>query len=246
MGHVKHNHIIACIEAGYADRIIETNLINEVDVSWSGEYIKHHIFLTNRGLKNAKYKRENDKYYVLYGCIDDRLRLDKFNISTNGIYMFTTKPEYQGLRALIDKLKILNQDISIISTKNGFDLPIVMQNVAWNKLCSVLQTQPAIYAHCFPETFGMVVVESMALGKSIITFNTKEDYQTEFIEHGKTGILVNDFDEYLYYADSLLKNDELRNRIGKNAYYRAWELFNPVKICNELIEIYEKVVDDDR
>lgn len=251
---VCHKHITACVDAG-VKRIIETNLMSEIDRSWSGDLINHHIILGYNALKKVQnqlqHKFKIEDFDVLYGCVDDNIRPSKFMAHKRGIFAFTTKPEFplftEILECIEDKVELME---IVYNTVNPHltkfpQKAITIENVSWNYLPSILQNTPAIHTHCYPETFGLVISESMTVGKCVITmnFNGSDNTHTEYIEHNETGIIVNSVEEYINYFDILNNNYDIVEKIGKNAYEKSYDLFNPKTICNKLELIYKKVMD---
>ncbi len=109
----------------------------------------------------------------------------------------------QGIIQMSKKLKI-NDKIEIMG--------IVNENELLN-----------LYASCdifvFPahQSWSLVTVEAMAMGKPVIVSN--KCGVSEIIEHGKTGIIF-EHDNYKELAEKiveLIENEELRIKMGKNA-----------------------------
>jgi phosphatidylinositol alpha-1,6-mannosyltransferase len=71
------------------------------------------------------------------------------------------------------------------------------------------------------EGFGMVFLEANAVGKPVL--GGRSGGTADSIEHGVTGyrIIPGDVDELASYLDLLLKNDELRGRLGEAGLRRA-------------------------
>lgn len=85
------------------------------------------------------------------------------------------------------------------------------------------------------ETGSIVTLESMASGKAVIAsdINTHREY----IEHGVSGLLAKNEDEFYKYCKELINSDELRQMFCKNAQQKAkqydWE-----KIFDKVEEVY--------
>ncbi|MCM8792617.1 MAG: glycosyltransferase family 4 protein, partial [Candidatus Omnitrophica bacterium] len=66
----------------------------------------------------------------------------------------------------------------------------------------------------FREPFGLVPLESMACGTPVVA--VKEGGLMESVAHNKTGVLVDrDIDKFSQAVDYLLRNDKIREEMGK-------------------------------
>ncbi|KAI7263312.1 hypothetical protein KC345_g9186 [Hortaea werneckii] len=88
-----------------------------------------------------------------------------------------------------------------------------------------------IFLHCsITETFGLVVLESMASGVPVIARD--EGGPSETVKHGRSGYLVppNDLDSFVRQSYDLATDPELRQRLSANARVQAldttWEKIN--------------------
>jgi hypothetical protein len=88
-----------------------------------------------------------------------------------------------------------------------------------------------VFLHCsITETFGLVVLESMASGVPVVARD--EGGPSDIVQHGKTGFLVNPTDLHAFVDKAvLLANDiALRKRFGVDARAQAeeatWEKIN--------------------
>jgi glycosyltransferase involved in cell wall biosynthesis len=84
------------------------------------------------------------------------------------------------------------------------------------------------------EPFGLVMIESMACGTPVIA--TRWGAVPEVIEHGRSGIIV---DNYRQMADALTEADEL----DPNELRRyVEEEFSPQRMVRDYVEAYERAV----
>jgi len=90
----------------------------------------------------------------------------------------------------------------------------------------------------YSEGFSMAVLEAMVSGCAVIT--TPAGAMADYIEHEKTGILINPGDrEALHrWLVRLIEDEELRRYLGENARRYALENFHPDRVRNMLEEIF--------
>ncbi|MBZ0100451.1 MAG: glycosyltransferase, partial [Taibaiella sp.] len=94
------------------------------------------------------------------------------------------------------------------------------------------------------ESFGMVLLEAMALGKPCIVSDVRGSGMSWVVQHGVTGLhFENENVESLVAMLEQLKSDvEFRRRLGQAAQSRYEELFTIGKISNKILALYETVV----
>jgi glycosyltransferase involved in cell wall biosynthesis len=88
-----------------------------------------------------------------------------------------------------------------------------------------------VFLHCsITETFGLVVLESMASGVPVIARD--EGGPSETVKHGETGFLIppHDMDKFVAHAHMLATNESLRNEMCVKARAQAldttWDKIN--------------------
>ena len=130
----------------------------------------------------------------------------------------STQYFHQEIRPQIDGKQVkyigpvnLKEKISLLSRACGFLNPI-----QWE------------------EPFGMVMIESMALGCPVISF--ARGAAPEIIVHGETGFLVDDLDEMVQYIPRIDEIDRgvTRMHVEKN--------FSVQVMTKQYLEIYEKLI----
>lgn len=92
----------------------------------------------------------------------------------------------------------------------------------------------------------LLVIESMMFGKGIVTTNMGGI--PELIHHKKTGLLIKPFssDDCADKIIWALKHKKEMEKMGKRARERAIKLFDEEKISNELTDVYNSVIIDNR
>jgi glycosyltransferase involved in cell wall biosynthesis len=98
---------------------------------------------------------------------------------------------------------------------------------------------PSIVTSRWQEQFGMVLIESMACGKPIVS--TLSGSIPEVV--GEAGLLVQPSDHYsLYQAiKTLILSDNLRTQLGKLARRRALDNFDSKLVARKIMEVYQSL-----
>lgn len=108
---------------------------------------------------------------------------------------------------------------------------------AWNR--ALFGVIPSLW----PEPLGSVVYEGMSRGKAVI--GTTPGGHTDMIVHRETGLLVpqGDVDALAIAMRELLKNPELRERLGRAARERA-HLFTAGVVVPRFEQLYQQLVNE--
>jgi glycosyltransferase involved in cell wall biosynthesis len=83
------------------------------------------------------------------------------------------------------------------------------------KVDNFFRTCNIVFVPSLSESCGAVSLEAMAAGKCVIASNISPI--DKFIEHGKSGFLVDDDEQFYEYARLLINNPKLLFKIGRNA-----------------------------
>ena len=92
------------------------------------------------------------------------------------------------------------------------------------------------------ESFGLAALEAMSCEVPVVA--TIVGGLPEVIVHGETGFLANlgDVDKMAEYTLEILRNTNLRNRLGQNGRQRAVEVYDTKKIVPLYEKYYERVL----
>lgn len=177
-----------------------------------------------------------EKYFFSFGRLDESKGMDdiirafsalpenglKLKIAGNG-------PEEDNLRRLIKELNAENR-IELVGYKQGQELLDLIGN-----------SLAVVFASRVHETFGLTVLESLALGKAVIA--SKVGAIPELIEDNKTGLLfaVADIGELKEKMFLILSDDKLRHKLEQAGQAKAKE-YSPEKHYKRLAEVYNKLV----
>ena len=89
------------------------------------------------------------------------------------------------------------------------------------------------------ESFGRTIAESMAMGKPVVGFDI--DAVPELVTHGVTGYIAEPFnyDEICRYTEKLLRDNELKKRMGLNGLEKAKVEYDVNKNIGKTIDLLE-------
>jgi glycosyltransferase involved in cell wall biosynthesis len=108
---------------------------------------------------------------------------------------------------------------------------------------------PALFKHCAffalssrVEPFGIVLLEAMTFGKAIVA--TKAGGIPEFIQNGHNGLLVDVEDSYALAEgiDRLIRDKDLRERIGRNGHMVVEEQYDYDKLMIRYEELFKEQI----
>jgi glycosyltransferase involved in cell wall biosynthesis len=131
------------------------------------------------------------------------------------------------LKALASSLGVRD---NVIFTGPRSDVPEIMA------ACDLF-TMPS-----FEEPFGLVFLEAMAMRRPVIAVDNGGT--PEVVEHGRTGLLSRPWDIPGLAANilTLLRDPELRARMGEQGRARVLELFTAQRMARDAGEAYERVL----
>lgn len=94
------------------------------------------------------------------------------------------------------------------------------------------------------ESFGVSAVEAMACGIPVVASDA--DGFNEIIENGKTGYIVpkRNEKELAKKIDLLVKDEALRNKIGKQGRIKVKSTYEWEKNVDKMVEIYERIINN--
>jgi len=192
--------------------------------------IPHFIKMNTFSVQENK-----EKYFFTFGRLDESKGMDDIirafaALPENGLKLKIagTGPEEKNLRRLIKKFKMENR-IELTGFKQGQELLDLIGN-----------SLAVVFASRVQETFGLTVLESLALGKAVIA--SKVGAIPELIEDGRTGLLfaVADIGELKEKMSLVLRDDKLRQKLEQAGQAKARE-YSPEKHYKQLAEIYNKL-----
>ena len=98
------------------------------------------------------------------------------------------------------------------------------------------------------ESLGLANLEAMSLGIPVVTCSTPwaDNAQVEFVEHGVTGLIANHPRPFAEAVATLLRDDELRSRLGVAAAALVRERFDLGALTSQLERLCITLADEGR
>lgn len=92
------------------------------------------------------------------------------------------------------------------------------------------------------ESLSYATMEAQVAGKAVVVTNVGG--LKEVVDHGKTGLLFpkNDSERLYQYLMLVMKNQNLRKYLGRNAQKKALSLWDTSTMTNHLVHIYENEI----
>ena len=105
----------------------------------------------------------------------------------------------------------------------------------------------SVFAHANDtgESFGLVIAEAMAAGLPVVTHpaaGERDNAQLELVEHGKTGLVARNTEEYAAALLWLLEHPQEARRMGEAGREKAGREFAQAIIAAKLAGIYEDLL----
>ena len=179
---------------------------------------------------------------------------EKRNRATKRIF-FPSRPDdpLKGLNTLINAANILwkqRHDFRILITGNtdistGIEKYSFLIQESWkseDEICSTYATSDlAVVPSLWAEPYGLAALEAMSSGIAVIASQTGG--LTDFIEDGKTGILVppGDYEALASKINELLDDEGKRIKLGTKAREAILHRYDWSHIINEYVTVIEQV-----
>ena len=171
------------------------------------------------------------------------------------LIFFPSRPDdpLKGLNTLINAANILwkqRHDFRILITGNtdistGIEKYSFLIQESWkseNEICSTYATSDlAVVPSLWAEPYGLAALEAMCSGIAVIASQTGG--LTDFIEDGKTGILVpsGDYEALASKINELLDDEGKRIKLGTKARVAILHRYDWSHIINEYVTVIEQV-----
>ncbi|MEM2106654.1 MAG: glycosyltransferase family 4 protein [Candidatus Bathyarchaeia archaeon] len=222
-----------------------------------------------------RYRLDESRISVIHNGVDLEMfkpRMDvedlkkRYGISDSPSVLYLGRMDpYKGVDYFLRAAHIVIEQIPkakfIIAGGSRFDRLKVQDYLTSSKIRrSIIVTGylpeseiPLLYSacevFCYPsmwEGFGLTPAEAQATAKPVVAFN--HCAIPEVVKHGKTGILV-DPGDYNGLAEAivrLLRDHDLRRRMGEEGRRRVERLFNWDEAADKTVEVYRHVAESRR
>ena len=256
---------IEAIKAAGVKTLIETNVFGRPNPHPSVQLIDCHIFVSYFCMRRyhewVGHPLVSDRYATLYNPLDPKdfegRSAQRTCEMVVGRYSRADDKKwhpwcYEMYPALARTLPAAQYNIAGAT-------PAVSQFIAEHGLENRVHYQPLthdrqalmgyldamnVFAHgsAIGESFGIVIAEAMASGLPVVTHpsrGSQDNAQTELVEHGVTGFVVNSPDEYAQAVAFLLSNPEKAVELGTAAREKALKCYGADRLTPGLEALYE-------
>lgn len=213
-----------------------------------GPYLKHKTSIVMGGVNINNYKKDQDEIKI----IDKR-----YNLSGKKVVLFTGRlTSDKGTYYLVKAAPYINGTVLIVgggpeterikSEIKSLGISNVIMvgyiNPGDRKLFHAFYERADVYVapSVWSEPLGLTILEAMAAHIPVIA--TKKGGVLSIIKHKENGLLINSRNskQIADTVNMLLENDDLRRKLGNNAYKTVLERFTWEKIAGEFENIYKK------
>lgn len=118
----------------------------------------------------------------------------------------------------------------------------VLSNVPWQQVQNLMRTSHIFFFPTRADTYGLVLVEAMASGLSIITSNNSP--QRWMVDYGKAGLTVDENNSSMMFETlkKLVENRIHRTEIALKGYERFLEIFYHKSTGKKMREVFEEAL----
>lgn len=213
-----------------------------------GENLKHKTKVIMGGVNISNYKSN----YKNIQKIDK-----KFDLKDKKVVLFTGRlTANKGVKYLVKAAKNIKGTVLIVgggSEKENLEKLIKSEGIKNVIIAGYLSPEKSDIFHAFyeradvyvspsvwDEPLGLTILEAMAAGTPVVA--TKKGGMLSVIKDGENGFFVRarNSKEIAEKVNMLLENDELREKVAKNAKETVVNNFTWEKIASQFEEIYKK------
>lgn len=144
-----------------------------------------------------------------------------------------------GKGPLLEKLKSMANEFAIKDRVFFFDNVNDSELIAYFQACDIF-VLPSV---ANTEAYGLVQLEAQACGKPVISTNLKTG--VPYVnKHKVTGLIVepNDSKTLADAIKKLVENENLRRKLGEQAYIRMINKFTSARMTEKILEVYKEIL----
>jgi len=123
----------------------------------------------------------------------------------------------------------------VVRPRLGADIDYVGEVAGVDKLELLAGARALLNPICWPEPFGLVMVEALACGTPVLA--SREGSAAEIVDHGRTGFLGDDDDDLVRCIDRIDEIDRDTCRAAVDGYFSA------TRMASEYVDVFEKVLE---
>lgn len=213
-----------------------------------GPGLKHKTKVIMGGVRISNYKKDEQKIKEIN---------KKYNIDGKKVALFTGRlTENKGVRYLVNAAKYIKGTVLIVgggSEKENLEKMIKSENIKNVILTGYIKSNESELFHAFyeradiyvspsvwEEPLGLTILEAMAAGTPVVA--TKKGGMISVIRDGENGFFVRarNSKQIAETVNMLFLNDELREKVSRNAARTVLENFTWEKIATQFEDIYKK------
>ena len=245
--------------------LIETNVFGRPNPHPSTKLIDCHIFVSYFCMRRfhewVGHPLVADRYAVLYNPLDplDFPKPRAHQPATPVIGRYSRDDDKKWHPWCYEMFPALSSTIPEVRYLIAGATPTVKDYLRTNQLEEKVDYRPlthdrnelmgyldemSVFAHGskIGESFGIVIAEAMARGVPVISHPSlggQDNAQTELIDHGVTGFVVNSPQEYAQAAAFLLSNPEKAREMGDAGRAKALKCYSATSLTPGLEALYQ-------
>lgn len=201
------------------------------------------------------YKRSADKviYHgtTLFKKIKNQKPSDRKKVNLISVSRLTP---YKGFHLIIEALKMINTrknvTLTIVGSQPQKKYLRYLKKIGPENMQIITNPQDIVLASLYRSThiyvcadrylyFGLPITEAAQFEIPTVTFNFAA--ANEIVDHGKTGYVAKNKQEFAFYLKKLIENTGLRQKLGIAARQKALQLFTWNNSAKNYLDVFQKI-----